>query len=266
MLVCNPLGIKTFPILDDHFPFLNDDFASFVSQECVDIWSVSLNDFRHQFVAFHDLLSAEERTRLAQFLFARHRERYVLEHGTRRIVLAAYRREKPATIEFSYGPFGKPEIKHASDRSTPCALSFSNAGTEDLALIAIKPGASVGIDVERVRQLAELNEIAARCFSKRERRLLADLAFEKRTTYFFFLWTAKEAVLKATGEGITRNLENVEVIMESDDCDSAHAIDRCDPHTKWLIQRFFPRPGYIASIALREGSYAVRHRQLVTSQ
>ena len=133
-------------------------------------------------------------------------------------------------------------------------------------MIAIKPGASVGIDVERVRQLAELNEIAARCFSKRERRLLADLAFEKRTTYFFFLWTAKEAVLKATGEGITRNLENVEVIMESDDCDSAHAIDRCDPHTKWLIQRFFPRPGYIASIALREGSYAVRHRQLVTSQ
>lgn len=71
----------------------------------------------------------------------------------------------------------------------------------DVAIIAFARSA-IGVDVESVHEIPEMLDIAKRFFSAREFRDLIALPPEKRQRGFFAAWTAREAYLKATGEGL----------------------------------------------------------------
>jgi 4'-phosphopantetheinyl transferase len=70
---------------------------------------------------------------------------------------------------------------------------------------------SVGIDVEAVRPIPELLRISSVHFSPAEDGALRALGEAARVRAFLRCWTAKEAYLKGTGEGLSRPLATVSI-------------------------------------------------------
>ncbi len=105
----------------------------------------------------------------------------------------------PAGLVFEAGARGKPEVAGRP-------LRFSLAHTGGLALIAVTARADVGADLERLDAALARPPSAERFFSDAERERLAVLSGRRRLELFYALWTEKEAYRKATGEGITAGL------------------------------------------------------------
>src|SRR5436190_14319682 len=154
------------------------------------------------------LLSREEKGRAARFHFEAHRTRFIAGRAWLRTVLGNYLGVKPARIVFSYSANGKPELAELGANS---GLKFNLAHSENLALLAVTTEAEIGVDVECVHPVPEAADLVSRFFSPREAELFENLPDEKRADAFFNLWTRKEALLKATGEGIAHSLRSVEV-------------------------------------------------------
>jgi 4'-phosphopantetheinyl transferase len=78
-----------------------------------------------------------------------------------------------------------------------------------LALVAVVNDWEVGVDVEEVRELKELEGLAQRYFHPAEIEDVMSAA--NRGVAFFRHWTAKEAVVKAFGSGVTERLDHFQV-------------------------------------------------------
>jgi 4'-phosphopantetheinyl transferase len=217
----------------------------------IHLWRVSLNDFQGELPRFHTILSPDERVRASRFHFSRDRDNFVVCRGILRELLATYLHRDASTIEFSYGRFGKPEIAGPFvDR--PLYFNTSHSGT--LALYAVTSVCPVGVDVERLRPVPEFHQIASRFFAPAETDRLMALPRDKQMQGFFACWTCKEAVLKATGEGIGRGLTAIQVVLSQQArvlcvVDDSHAP--LDSHPDWQLQRLWPAAGHVGAIAYR---------------
>jgi 4'-phosphopantetheinyl transferase len=197
----------------------------------VHVWVVSLDAPE----ATAAVLSEEERVRAARFVSEALRQRYVAAHAALRGILSAYVGEEPAELRLTRLPGGKPRL--GSGR-----LSFNLAHSGGLALVAVTEDADIGVDVERVRPL-DIARVGGFVCADAETARLEALDADSALRAFFRLWTAKEALLKARGTGISVRpstldlsgiLERSEIVYEN------HAIRALDPEH-----------GYAAAVALR---------------
>ena len=141
------------------------------------------------------LLSDDERARAARLMMPDARRRFVAARIGLREILAQVTGVDAAGLTFSLGEHGKPYLVGISD-----APSFNLAHSGELALVAVS-GRPVGIDLEQVRPLANMAQMAEMSFTDEERAALWALDEPTRTAAFFRLWTRKEAVMKAHGAG-----------------------------------------------------------------
>ena len=109
------------------------------------------------------LLSAEERERAGRYRVARVRDQFVAGRGLLRLLLAGCLGADPREIPIVYEPNGKPVLGPGE------SLQFNLSHSEGRALIAIGRGGRVGVDLERVRPLANIDVLVERFFSPRER-------------------------------------------------------------------------------------------------
>jgi len=93
-------------------------------------------------------------------------------------------------------PHGKPRVLAEGAPE----MSVSHSGS--LVALAVVDGPPVGIDVEQIRT-AEVGELARLTFSDEERAAFEALADGERHGAFFTYWARKEAVVKATGRGMS---------------------------------------------------------------
>src|SRR5690606_29881823 len=116
-------------------------------------------------------------------------------------------------------------------------------------------------DVEKVRRLDSLGEIARRHFSVREFAALDALAGSARELAFYRCWTRKEAYIKALGEGLSMSLDSFEVSLgEQPEFEVCHD-GREDPK-KWSLLDLSPGPEFVAAAALRGRDLAVQRFRL----
>lgn len=130
------------------------------------------------------------------------------------------------------GANGKPQVG--------ARLRFNLAHSDNVAVCALALDREVGIDVERVRPVRNLDALARRVLSEREYVAFRASGSEEA---FFTAWTRKEAVLKARGEGLRREPATVDVSV--------------DPEG-WTVQAFDAGPGYIAAVAAEGDGWVVR--------
>src|SRR5438094_10495422 len=81
-------------------------------------------------------------------------------------------------------------------------LRFNVSHSKSLGLYAVTRDRRVGVDIERIRPLPDLDEIAERVFSPEERLALRRLPPARRPEGFFNCWSRKEAYGKAIGYGL----------------------------------------------------------------
>ncbi len=144
--------------------------------------------------------------RAERFVGSLDRARFEAAHVALRCVLARYASQSPAALVFSASPGAKPRLNGVA------GLDFSLSYSGGWILIAVARQREVGVDVEELRELDEL-ETAERAFSPKERRALRTLDRGRRRDAFFRGWTRKEAFIKATGEGLRRPLDSFDVSL-----------------------------------------------------
>jgi len=101
-----------------------------------------------------------------------------------RLVLGLVSGIEPGRLAFHYGPQGKPML--AGDAGTD--LEFNLSHSRDRALIAVARGRRVGIDLEAVRPMADLDAIVERFFSEAERAEFRSVPGPARLGAFFRAW------------------------------------------------------------------------------
>jgi phosphopantetheinyl transferase len=159
------------------------------------------------------LLDDAERERAASFRFDRHRERFVRGRGMLRTQLGQRLGRDPRGLVFEYGPRGKPRL--ADDGAGEgAALRFNLSHSEDLAAMAIGPVPDLGIDLERLDRRPDFVGLGRRCFRPAELARVEQASGAERAEAFFWTWTAKEARMKATGEGFALSPLLIELAFE----------------------------------------------------
>ncbi|MFI6255590.1 4'-phosphopantetheinyl transferase family protein [Micromonospora zamorensis] len=106
-----------------------------------------------------------------------------------------------AELVLTHGPGGRPLVRASDDPAGSCGLPVSVSRTAGLVVVAARRAGAIGVDVERVRPLPAL-ALARRWFPPAELTWLADRPEAGRAVDFLRLWTAKEAVGKALGQGL----------------------------------------------------------------
>ena len=216
----------------------------------VHVWWAALDAPRQTLPGRIALLSADERARAERFHFERHRQRYIAGRACLRQLLGGYLGLNPARIEFEYSPLGKPALKTTFAGRV---LQFNLSNSEDRAVYIFSWRRLVGVDLELVHPMPDIDDFARQFFCEAERALVHSLSGEHKIKTFFELWTCKEALLKAMGTGLTRPINEVEVALADGRARLLAIAGDPSPAVNWQLSLFQPAPGYQAALAV-EGS------------
>ncbi len=215
----------------------------------LDVSTFSLDEAEHEVDRLLALLSVDECARAARFRFSQHRDRFVVGRGRLREVLGRRTGQHPGSVQFVYGRHGKPELADS-------VVRFNLSHCDDLAVLAVSQGCSVGVDLERLRPVADRELVAERFFSGMELQALRALPVPLRDAAFLRCWTRKEAYLKALGGGLSVDLASFAVSLDSADASLLWAEDGSELDRWSVIDLTDHCPGHVAAIVLetREGS------------
>ncbi|MEO7027771.1 MAG: 4'-phosphopantetheinyl transferase superfamily protein [Acidobacteriaceae bacterium] len=206
------------------------------------------------------ILSADERQRAGRFHFDRDHSMFVSCRATLRRLLAERTSRSPESLKFAFGPQGKPSLP-----GTHVSFNLSHAGQWFACAISTggELGIELGIDIEHVHPLEDMQALARHFFAPAEVERLASIPKTERTRSFFECWTRKEAVIKATGEGVSRPLDSFEVAFGPN---TAPALLRLDnqPTPGWPMHTFDPAPQYIAALTAPQALGDIRTTFLAT--
>ena len=205
------------------------------------VWRANLNLAPEVLERLALTLANDEKARAARFHFARDRDHFTACRGILRELLGAYLRHSPASIEFSYGEFGKPA--HRAQDSHP-AIRFNLSHSSGLAVLAFARSCEIGIDLEPISGEFAGEEIARRYFSAPEVAELIALPAETRPEGFSLCWTRKEAYVKARGMGLHIPLDSFSVSLTPNQPELLESEDS----ERWRLRSFKPAPGFAAAI------------------
>ena len=209
----------------------------------VHVWRVGLALDAEQPVAWLDDV---ERGRAAAFAFPADRRRWVGARRALRALLAAYEEREPEALAFTIAPGGKPRLAGGG-------LPFSLSHAGPWALVAVTAGPPVGVDVEPVRALPDLQAMAGRTLGPGERAAWQALDPTDRLAAFYRAWTRKEALLKAHGGGLAIEPDRAEVGVGP----AGLRVVALDGR-RWAIADLALGPDVASAVAVRDDALAVR--------
>lgn len=211
------------------------------------IWSAALSASADALAYFHALLAVDEKARAERFYFERDRDRYIVGRGILRTLLAGYLDMEAAQILFAYGPQRKPALELVRRGKT---LHFNLAHCNGWAAYVFSWEQPVGIDLEHIRPLPDVDDLVQRFFSQRESTLIRSLSGEKKWDMFFQIWTCKEAILKAHGSGLTTALDQFEISFDENGLVTvtSHIQDSAEL-TAWHLETVELIHGYKSAVA-----------------
>lgn len=185
-------------------------------------------------------LPAEEQSRILRYRRDADRYRSLAAALLPRLLISHQRAQPLAQIHIERGPTGKPF--YPADPQLHFNLSHSGQ------FVALALGTSpVGVDVEQVRPTRDWDAIAKRFFTVEEQQWLARFDNAERRHRFVALWSRKESLLKATGEGIAGGLSSFCAIAED------HAEIEIDHRgQRWFLRSYPALTGY--GLALCSGA------------
>lgn len=205
----------------------------------IHIWQFDLDAPISAVVRARDALSSDEVASARRFARETDRRRYEIGRAALRHLLGEYTGVAANELRFRYGDRGKPSLEGGAFAAD---VRFNVAHSDGVFMCAVTSGRDVGIDVERVHDGLDLDAMMALAFTADEqndvRRSVAP------PVEFTRIWVRKEAVAKATGEGMGAGL---------------FSLDSSD--RSWSIIELIAPVGYMAAVAVggdAEVSYLTR--------
>jgi 4'-phosphopantetheinyl transferase len=193
-------------------------------------------------------LSQEEKDRAIRFIDSHRRARFVVGRGFLRSLLGAYLSKRPHEIQFLCGPQGKPYLEYSKNEKVRFNLSHSGK----YALYAFASGVEVGVDIEEISAIDNLESISRRYFSPQENQVIRALPPQEQVNAFFDCWTRKEALIKACGDGFAIPLDSFTVSLNPGE---SHPVIESGsayfPQADWRILPLTPTQGYTGAVAVQ---------------
>jgi 4'-phosphopantetheinyl transferase len=186
------------------------------------------------------LLNAVELVRAGKYLQRKDHDRFIVSRGAQRIILGWYLNTPPQQLKFVLGDNKKPYLFSKNGNLLHYNLSHSG----DWIVLAIAT-LQVGTDVEFVDESFKFQDILPDNFSMDE---AAYIKQENSTERFFTLWTRKEAILKATGQGLGEHLQITPAL--NGEHPLHHTLTGVDKN--WILSSFSIQPGYISSVVVED--------------
>jgi 4'-phosphopantetheinyl transferase len=211
------------------------------------VWllDVDLPGWRYEEIT--ETLDAGERQRAMGLLSATERRRFMLSRGLVRLLAARCTGTTPGSLTFVRTPRGKPAL--TMQRGGALELSWSRS--RRLAVLAVARDRPVGVDVEAVRPVSGLLDIARRVLPPAVHAAIAALPPAERPRAFSAWWTRAEACLKARGDG----LHAVSELLEAPDAEPSLRLSTTNCS---ITSRDIPvGRGYAAAVAAPSPTWAV---------
>ncbi len=207
------------------------------------------------------LLDQAERARLAEYRRAADRDRFLVGCALAKTVIAACTGSRPEQVSFdrTCRRCGRPHGKPVAAGGGP---EFSVAHSGDLIAVAVAAD-PVGVDVEQLDGRArppgggDPEALARLVLAGPERAALAEIDPPARARAFLVAWARKEAVTKATGDGLGAPFSQIVVAADAGAPRVTSWPYPQAPETVSLLD-LDAGPGYVAALAVLGRCHAVR--------
>ncbi len=194
-------------------------------------------------------LSADERMRGGRFYRYEDKKWFIARHGILRMILGGYLGVKPSELRFYPGKNGKPAIIETFGNGT---IQFNLSHSDGVALFAFTRNHEIGVDIEHIRDISEMEQIVGRFFSIKENEAFRILPQNQKREAFFKGWTCKEAFVKAVGDGLSRPFYKFDVSLAPGKSSGLLRIeDDSREASRWSIENLKPAPDYVGAVAVR---------------
>lgn len=161
-------------------------------------------------------LSPDETARLSRLLRPKDRELQSAAHRLKRFLLGRLLQAEPSSFRFERDARGRPHL------ISPADVDVNLSHGADHVVVGIAHGGRVGVDVERDGAQIDWFEIAPHVLHPSEDARARTLPPETMRRFCLERWCLKEAVAKATGEGLPVASE----IITPSDCSEGWRLQR----------------------------------------
>jgi 4'-phosphopantetheinyl transferase len=228
------------------------------------LWPVRLDASPDNFERCLAWLSADETARADRFHFPQHRRAFVLGRAALRALLGGYLGMGAMEIQFVYGPQGKPSLAPRLENPA-CPMQFNAANSGNLAAYAFTIGCQIGVDIERHRDLPDLENIAQRFFAPEEAAELRELPAAEKISAFYHCWSRKEAYIKALGGGLSIPLHSFRVTLRPSVPARFVSLGGSEEAARaWTLESFDPEPGYTGAVAYPDQERPLQSNSIIS--
>ena len=205
----------------------------------VDVWWCDLRSAAAAWPNLGSCLSADERARAARFGTPELRERYITGRSLLRRVLTRYVGGAPEDVPIRRGLRGRPQL----DALAGPDFNVTHTGLTAVFAIGhhLAPGQRVGVDVESAARTLNVARLARKLLTAEEHDAMSSCAnADDARLRFLRTWTCKEAMSKATGDGLRAPFGRIAVAPD----EPPRVLAGPPPYTPeaWQLSRV-PLPG-----------------------
>jgi 4'-phosphopantetheinyl transferase len=223
------------------------EFSFKLAGRSVHLWSIRTQSSSAVRTQFERVLSPDERSRTARLRFDHLRQSFVVARGALRVLLGRYLDMSPMEIQFEYSSHAKPALR------APASIDFSVSHSGVFAVFGFTLSCELGVDVEQIRPINDMQEIAKHFFCSQEAAELMSLAGDERERAFFLCWTRKEAYIKAVGKGLSAPLDSFRVTLRPRESARFIHVEGDTRTTRgWTLHDLQLSPDFAAALAYRD--------------
>jgi 4'-phosphopantetheinyl transferase len=223
-----------------------------INQNNIDIWLLNIEDFN--LINDRDylsILSEDELEKYHNFKVNSLRHRFLINRANLRLILAKYLRINPQEIVFNYSDKGKPSLNFNIHSQK---IYFNLSHKNNYTVYGIGQ-CNLGIDLEKIDDKVKIENIAKRFFCPEEYQYLTKLKKEDKFSYFFTLWTIKEAYLKLIGQGLSGGLDSIYIQDIGDNHNYQIINNQGNKLEHWMVKTWNILDNYILSIVVNKFEY-----------
>lgn len=189
-----------------------------------------------------DLLTDKEYSKLQQYKSISAKTAFLTaRYYLRELLSKKLNIENPKAINIVITESGKPFLADYP------SLFFNISHSKEMIVIGFS-NSPIGVDVETIDRKTDKESILKHFFSEKEQESYLKTPEEMRNISFFVGWTRKEAILKATGYGLSK-MKNNEV---SFDIYAENPVISDSENISYKLKTFFPNAKSVVSVALQE--------------
>ena len=173
----------------------------------IELWFATLAAGEEEYARIASWLAPAEHARAARFGRDWLRRRYVIGRALLRGILGRTLSLTPSAVPIVRGERGRPRLDGVD------GIDFNVSHTQDAALVGLARGPRIGVDIERADREVNAEGLARKFLTPVEQSTLAGLGLDERRAKFLRYWTCKEAMSKATGDGISAPFRSIDVVL-----------------------------------------------------